>query len=117
MSQKNRGVIVAYVNQAKLLDERVIKEVAQELMGMMDRAEERMLLVNFQHVRFMSSSMLGRLVTLYKDCKKNKINLKFCNVHKDIAEIFKITNMDKLFKIYSDENQAMQAYEKDGWKI
>jgi len=117
MSQKNRGVLVVYVNQPKLLERSVINEVSKELRGMVDLAEQHMLLVNFQHVRFMSSAMLGNLVLLYKDCKKNKINLKVSNVHKDIVEIFKIAGMDKLFKVYGDENGAMLAFEKDGWGI
>jgi anti-anti-sigma factor len=117
MSQKNRDVLIVYVNQPKLLDRGIINEVSQELMGMVDRAEKHMLLVNFQHVRFMSSAMLGNLVLLHKDCKKKKINLKMSNVHKDIAELFKIAGMDKLFKIYRDENGAMLAFEKDGWGV
>jgi anti-anti-sigma factor len=117
MSQKNRDVLVVYVNQPKLLERGIINEVSKELRDMVDRAEKHMLLVNFQHVRFMSSAMLGNLVLLYKDCKKNKINLKMSNMHKDIAELFKIAGMDKLFKVYGDENHAMQAFEKDGWGI
>ncbi|NIL97825.1 MAG: anti-sigma factor antagonist [Planctomycetales bacterium] len=117
MSQKNRDVLVVYVNEPKLLDERVIGETAEELLKLVERAEKRMLLVNFQHVRFMSSAMLGKLVSLYKNCQKQKVNLKFSNVQKEIAEIFKITGMDKIFKIYGDENQALLAFEKDGWGI
>jgi anti-sigma B factor antagonist len=117
MSQKNRGVIVVYFNQPKLLDERVITEVGKELMVMMDKAEHRMLLLNFQNVRFMSSAMLGKLVTLYKECKKNKVNIKLSNVSKEIVEIFKITKIDKLLKIYRDETDAMKAFEKDGWLL
>ena len=117
MSQKNRGVLVVYINEPKLLDERIITETSKELMTMVDKAEQRMLLVNFQSVRFMSSAMLGKLVTLYKDCKKNKVNLKMSNVHKEITEIFKITKMDKLFKIYADESHAIAAFEKDEWQV
>ena len=117
MAQKNRGVVVAYINEPKLLDEKTITEVGRELIGIMDRAEQRMLLINFQQVRFMSSAMLGRLVTLHKDCKKNKISLKMCNIRKDIKEVFTVTKLDKLLKIYPDESDAMTAFEKDGWLI
>jgi anti-sigma B factor antagonist len=117
MSQKNRGVLVVYINEPKLLDERIITSVGGELNAMMDRAENGMLLVNFQQVKFMSSAMLGRLVTLHKGCQKNKINLKLCNVRKDIREIFSVTRLDKLLKMYSDETDAMTAFEKDGWLL
>ena len=115
VTQKNRGVIVAYVNEAKLLDERMIGEVGTGLLAAMDKAEENMLLVNFQGVRFMSSSMIGKIVTLYKKCKATKINLKLSNISSDIMEVFQLMNLHKLMKIYADEAVAMSAFEKDGW--
>ena len=115
VTQKNRGVIIAYINEAKLLDERMIGEVGSELLAAMERAENNMLLVNFQSVRFMSSSMIGKIVTLYKKCKENKINLKLSNISSEIMEVFQLMNLQKLLNIYSDESDAMLAFEKDGW--
>ena len=115
VTQKNRAVIIAYINEAKLLDERMIGEVGRGLLDAMERAENNMLLVNFQSVRFMSSSMIGKIVTLYKKCKENKINLKLSNISSEIMEVFQLMNLQKLLNIYSDESDAMLAYEKDGW--
>ena len=115
VTQKNRGVIVAYVNEAKLLDERIIGEVGTGLLAAMDKAEENMLLVNFQGVRFMSSSMIGKIVTLYKKCKGSGVNLKLSNISADIMEVFQLMNLHKLMNIYTDESAAMTAFEKDGW--
>ena len=115
VTQKNRGVIIAYINEAKLLDERMIGEVGSGLLTAMERAENNMLLVNFQSVRFMSSSMIGKIVTLYKKCKGNKINLKLSNISGEILEVFQLMNLQKLLNIYSDESDAMLAFEKDGW--
>ena len=61
VAQKNRGVIVAYINEVKLLDERKIGDVGSGLLAAMERAENNMLLINFQSVRFMSSSMIGKM--------------------------------------------------------
>ena len=115
VAQKNRGVIIAYINEVKLLDERMIGEVESELLAAMERAENNMLLINFQGVRFMSSSMIGKIVALYKKCKGNKINLKLSNISAEIMEVFQLMNLQKLMNIYSDEAEAMLAFEKDGW--
>ena len=115
VAQKNRGVIIAYINEVKLLDERMIGEVGSELLAAMERAENNMLLINFQGVRFMSSSMIGKLVALYKKCKGNKINLKLSNISAEIMEVFQLMNLQKLMNIYSDEAEAMLAFKKDGW--
>lgn len=115
VSQKNRGVIVVYINEPKLLDERLINEVGLGLIAALDRVENSMLLVNFQGVRFMSSSMIGRIVTLYKKCKEYKINFKLSNISSEIMEVFQLMNLHKLLNIYSDESAAMTAFEQDGW--
>ena len=115
VAQKNRGVIIAYINEAKLLDERMIGDVGSGLLAAMERAENNMLLVNFQSVRFMSSSMIGKIVTLYKKCKANRINLKLSNISAEIMEVFQLMNLQKLLKIYQDEADAMLGFEKDGW--
>lgn len=117
VAQKNRGVLVAYINEPKLLDEKLIGEVGTELSAIMDRADKNMMLVSFQGVTFMSSSMIGRVVTLYKKCKGNKINLKFSNISHEIMEVFELMNLHKLLKIYNDEADAMAAFEKDGWLL
>ncbi len=115
IAQKNRGIIVAYINEAKLLDERMIGDVGNGLMAAMERAEDNRLLINFQNVRFMSSSMIGKIVTLYKKCKGNQINLKLSNISVEIMEVFQLMNLHKLLSIYNDEAEAMLAFEKDGW--
>ena len=115
VAQKNRGVIIAYINEVKLLDERKIGDVGNGLLAAMERAENNMLLINFQSVRFMSSSMIGKIVTLYKKYTKNKINLKLSNISAEIMEVFQLMNLQKLLTIYPDEADAMLAFEKDEW--
>jgi|TARA_B100000959_G_C14875259_1_gene580144 anti-anti-sigma factor len=115
VSQKNRGVVVVYINESKLLDERLINEVGVALIAALNTVENEMLLVNFQGVRFMSSSMIGRIVTLYKKCKADKINLKLSNISDEIMEVFTLMNLHKLLSICADESDAMVAFEKDGW--
>ena len=64
---------------------------------------------------FMSSAMLGRLVTFRKKCLQQEIDLKICSIPPDIFEVFKITNLNKMFEIHKDEAKALEAYNKKGW--
>jgi anti-sigma B factor antagonist len=62
----------------------------------------------------MSSSMLGKLVQIHKKCKEFKVKLKLSGIKKEILEVFKITKLDKLFDIASDEAAARKAFLKRG---
>ena len=63
----------------------------------------------------MSSAMITKLVMLNKTCKAQEVNLKFCEVSPNVLEVFKITKLNKLFDIQSDEAKAIASFEKKGW--
>jgi anti-sigma B factor antagonist len=75
----------------------------------------RKLLLNLQHVKFISSSMISKLLHLSKRCKVDNIKLKLCCVSENVLEVFKITQLKKLFSIQNDEATALAAFEKRGF--
>ena len=115
MSQKNDDVLVVYFTESRILDEATIQTLGAELEQMANRAEEGKLLLNFENVRFMSSAMLGKLVSLNKKCKTEEIDLKLCNISKDIMEVFKLMRLNKLLDLRSDEDKALSAFAKKGF--
>ncbi len=115
MHQKNGDVLVALFTEAKILDEAKIQQVSEELNTISDLVEHGKLLLNFTGVKFMSSSVLGRLVQLNKKCKADKTDLKMCNISPEIMEVFKITRLNKVFDIQPDEPTAISAFQKKGW--
>jgi anti-sigma B factor antagonist len=58
----------------------------------------------------MSSAMLGKLVQLQKRSKNDKIKLKLCAIAKNPLEVFKITRLDKLFKIKDTRDKALEGF-------
>ena len=112
MSQMNGDVLVVYFTESRILDESTIQQIGTELEEMANRAEWGKLLLNFSDVRFMSSSMLGKLVKLHKKCKNEKTHLKLCSISKDIMQVFKLMKLNKLLDICADETRAMIAFEK-----
>ena len=115
VSQTNRDVLVVYFTDANLVSAAQVEAAGAGLLDMMNRAEHRKLLLNFQVVRAMSSSMLGKLLGLRKQCVANKIDLKLCNICDDIMEVFKVTKLHKVFDIRDDEAAALKAFGRVGW--
>jgi anti-sigma B factor antagonist len=66
-------------------------------------------------VAFMSSAMLGKLVTFNQQCKKKKIQLKVCGIAPDIMQVFKITKLNKVFEIVKNEEKAVASFNSKGW--
>ena len=114
-TQLNGDVLVVYFSEAKILDDARIQLVGKELLEVVKRAEKLKMVINFQNVAFMSSAMIGKLIQMRTKCKEEKVELKCSNVNPKIMEVFKITNLTKLFEFYDDEATAVKAFEKKGW--
>jgi anti-anti-sigma factor len=102
------------LNDAKILDESVIQQISKDLIELLGKTEETNVVLDFDQVRFMSSSALGMLIKVNKKCKEFKIDLKLCNIAPDIMQVFKITRLDKVLSIYPDSQAAFAAFKKSG---
>jgi anti-sigma B factor antagonist len=114
--QEVEDVLVVYFTDAKILDEARIQQIGKELMEMVVKAGAgHKMVLNFQGVQFMSSAMIGKLVLLNKRSKTEKIELKLCMISPNVLEVFKITRLNKIFDIQTDEEKALKSFDKKGW--
>jgi anti-sigma B factor antagonist len=111
-------VVVVSFTQAKILDQLAIDKIRDEFNDLtLQAASGRKLLLDFARVQFMSSGMIGQIVRLHKQCKKDKVKLKLCNISPDIMEVFKITGLTKLLDIHREAADALKAFgpPRRGW--
>ena len=114
-SQTQGEVLVVGFTDSKILDSQRIEQVGKELTDVVPQAIHKKLLLNFRGVSFMSSAMITKLVLLNKQCKAQGVALKFCEVSPNVLEVFKITKLNKIFDIQSDEEKAVASFDKKGW--
>ena len=101
--------VVSFVDK-KILDEQNIQIIGEQLFDLVDNQGKKKILLNFGNVEFLSSAALGKLITLNKKAQTSGGKLVMCNIVREIFEVFAITRLDKLFKIYKDEQTALQAF-------
>ena len=113
-TESDGEILTVHFTYAKILEETVIQQISAALLALIDKSSEKNFLLDFNHVGFLSSSALGGLLKVNKKCKEFKINLKLCNIHPDIMQVFKITRLDKVLAIYPDTQAAYEAFKKTG---
>jgi anti-sigma B factor antagonist len=109
------GILTVVFDDARILDEVKLEEVGKELLEMLNKTTEERVILDFRNVKFMSSSMLGKLVQVHKKCGEFKVKMKLCSIDPEIRQVFKITKLDKLFDIQADEATARQSFMRKGW--
>ena len=70
----------------------------------------RKLLLSFEHVAYMGSTMIREIISLSKLCTANEVDLKLCCISSEILEVFRITKLTKRLKVYDTEAQALAAF-------
>ena len=115
VSQKVEDVLIVYFKDARILDEATIQPIGRELLALADGCEDRKLLLNFEEVKFMTSAMIGKIMSLNKKCKADEIDLKLCGICKEIMEIFTMLKLNKVLDMQKTEEKAMAAFQKKGF--
>jgi anti-anti-sigma factor len=111
---KDRILTVVF-DDARILDEPRLEQVGHDLLELLNKTSEDRVILDFRNVKFMSSSMLGKLVQVHRKAGEFKVKLKLCSIDPEIRQVFKITKLDKLFDIEPDEAAARASFMKRGW--
>ncbi|MEM1062535.1 MAG: STAS domain-containing protein [Planctomycetota bacterium] len=103
-------VSVARFADKKILDETRIQHIGNQLFGLVDEDGRKKIVLDFANVEYLSSAALGKLITLDKKVKAAGGQLRMCNIRQEIKEVFVITRLDQLFKMFDDQESALEKF-------
>jgi len=66
------------------------------------------ILLDLSQISFIDSSGLGAIVSLLKQLA-GKGDIRMCNIQEPVMALFKLTRMDRIFKIYQSSAEAIEA--------
>lgn len=101
--------IVEFMN-SKILDEANIAEIGATLNALIDEVDQPRLLLDFASVDHLSSAALGMLINANNRIKQRNGQLRLANIKSQIFEVFRITKLDRLFRIYTTRDEAMASF-------
>lgn len=68
------------------------------------------ILLNFQEVKFINSSGLGRLVLGVKKVTESSGSLRVMNLANDLDELFTFTRLKEKINVYKNEEEALEGF-------
>ena len=102
--------IVEFTNN-RILDEANIAEIGATLNSLIDEVDQPRLLLDFTSVDHLSSAALGMLINANNRIKQRNGQLRLANIKPQIFEVFRITKLDRLFKIHNDRPEALASFD------
>jgi len=106
---KQNDVAVVSFATSRILDQSNVQQLGEEFDRLVDDYGLAKVALNFQGVTYMSSAVMGKLVSLLKKVQAVGGRLALCAIEESIYEIFEIMRFDKMFEIFPSEDDAVIA--------
>ena len=93
-----------------ILDESNIQQIGDELASVVDEVPTPMMVICFGNVEHLSSAALGALITINNRVKGKEGQLRLAEIDPQIREVFKITKLDQIFRIFDTADEALASF-------
>ncbi len=107
---QDQGVTIATLRIASLIDGALIENLGRELYALVDEQAILKLVVDFRAVGFLSSQMIGVLVSLHKKSQAIGGQVVLAGMRPNLKKIFEITKLTKVLTFAKDETAAMSMF-------
>ncbi len=108
--QTYRDVTVISFQNVAVLDSANIEALGRNLLDLIEKQDNRKVILEFTAVKFMSSQALGVLLQLKRAMEPVKGEIVIVGIRPELYKVFKITNLHKLFKFHDDLDKALQEF-------
>ena len=105
------GVSVIRFHDNQLFDERTVREASDQIAAALpnDGSPIRVV-VDFSDVGLISSTFLSKLILLQRRIDQTRGKLRLCEMSPIIQQVFRTSNLDRLFKIDRDQRTAVESF-------
>jgi anti-sigma B factor antagonist len=107
---QEKDIRIVEFTHSKILDEANIADIGQTLNALIDEMPKPKLLLDFSTVDHLSSAALGMLINANNKIKQKNGEFRLANIKPQILDVFKITKLDKLFRIRATREEAMRSF-------
>lgn len=100
-------VAVVTFRTSRILDQSNVQQLGDEFTSLVSDSDLKKIVLNFRNIHYMSSAVMGKLVSLQKQLDDRNGELRLCHISDSIREIFEIMRFDNLFQIHETEDDAV----------
>ncbi len=111
ISQRD-GVTLVRLRAGAVRTEAEVEALGRGLLSVAEVPGQRVVL-SFLGVKHLTSLVLGQLVQVQKRLAESGGEIRLADIAPQIHEVFTITHLDRLFKIYEREDEALAAFAED----
>ena len=86
-----------------------ITSAAEQIKGFIEENHPNRIVFDFERVKFFSSQVLGLLLDIRAKLETYNGEVVISAIEPQLHRVFKITNLDKIFRFFPDKESAVKA--------
>ena len=106
----NAGIISFQAASINDVDE--INTISNKIADFIEKSRPSKLIFDFKQVKFFSSQVLGMLLNTRNKLSANNGEVLISSINPQLHRVFRITNLDKIFKFFPDVESAVNTTNK-----
>jgi anti-sigma B factor antagonist len=99
--------VVATVTRAQLSEEENIEIFGKDLLDLVDQYGFRQIVVSLQHVTYITSAALGKLITLHRRLHRKAGRLVVCGALASVKDVLQASHLNDYFTLADDIPAAL----------
>lgn len=108
IQMKQKTGIVAFKSPS-ISDVEQIAGISREVSEFIDSNHPSRLIFDFERVKFFSSQVLGLLLDIRSKLAADNGEVLISAIDPQLHRVFKITNLDKIFRFFQDKESALKT--------
>jgi len=112
ITEENSVAVVAF-KSACISDVEAIATASRQIKEFIDKNHPNSLIFDFEGVKFFSSGVLGLLLDIRAKLETYNGKVVISAINPRLHRVFKITNLDKIFKFFPNKQSAVKAANTD----
>jgi anti-sigma B factor antagonist len=106
---RDGSVTIVRFRDRKIIDELQIQRIGERLRALALAERSPKMMLDFSAVEYLSSRALSELINLSRQVDQRGGQLALAGIHPQIYEVFKITRLNRLFRIEASVEDAMKG--------
>lgn len=102
-------IAVASFHKDQFTEEDNLEQFGNELFALVDHYQFRKVILNLSPVQYVTSSVLGKLITLHRKLGRNEGQLVLCEIHDDLGNVLSTSKLMTYFTTAKDVPAAKAA--------
>ncbi len=101
-------VVVGQFCVPRLTEDQNVEQLGQDLFALVDQFDRRKVVLSLASVEFLTSSVLGKLITLHRKMHRQQGRLVLCDLQPGVNDIMRISRLHDYFKVSNTMDEALR---------